>query len=128
MAHDEFPPLTRSGIEVLQHANTANYEDRVGPGGVRPFAAAVIREAVKKARPFIVLPGGLQVLRVADLLDIANNLHDPPPPPPTLDALNQAVRELDGWDGGMEIRTGDWIRERLSIVRRGIAHHCKEQP
>ena len=123
MAHDEFPPLTRSGIEVLQRANTANYEDRVGPGGVCPFAAAVIREAVKQAAPFTCRTTSLQVVAVSDLLTIADNLHALPPPPPTREQMEAALQDLLQDCGGDE-----WLYARLEILKAGIAHHCKEQP
>ena len=122
MAHDEFPPLTRSGIEVLQRANTANYENHVGPGGIRPFAAAVIREAVKQAVPFH--SSTLQVVTVADLLRIADNLHSPPPPPPTREQMDEALQSLADQ---IKDLTGH-LDERLEVVKAGIAHHCKEQP
>jgi hypothetical protein len=125
MAHDEFPPLTRSGIEVLQHANTANYENHVGPGGIRPFAAAVICEAVKQAAPFYF--GTMQVVAVGDLLQIAQNLHDPlppPPHPPTREQMDTALQDLlaDPYRGN------EWLYDRLAILQRGIAYHCKVQP
>jgi hypothetical protein len=126
MAHDEFPPLTRSGIEVLQHANTSNYENRVEPGGVRPFAAAVIREAVKQAAPFCF--GTMQVVAVGDLLQIAQNLHDPlppPPPPPTREEMQDALRSLlDCLDCHPESQ----LAQEAAILAAGIAHHCKVQP
>ena len=125
MAHDEFPPLTRSWIEVLQRANTANYEGRVGPGGVRPFAAAVIREAVKQAAPFTCRTTGLQVVAVSDLLAIADNLHALPPPPPTWEQMEATLNRLWPLLGCQPGSKGD---EYMRTLRRGIAHHCKEQP
>ena len=137
MAHDEFPPLASSGIEVLQRANTANHSS---PGTVRPFAAAVIREAVKQAAPFNlnnivdasiqqVIPShqpekrkGLLVVAVQDLMDIANNLHSPSQPP-TREQMEAALQAL------LQDRGGDeWGYARLEILKAGIAHHCKEQP
>jgi hypothetical protein len=131
MAHDEFPPLTRVEIEVLQSGNRASYLNLPGelPGGVRPFAAAVIREAVKQAAPFHF--GTMQVVAVGDLLQIAQNLHDtlpPPPTPPTREELGQALLELETWERFSEIRTTEWFKERFAVLRRGIAHHCKVQP
>ena len=130
MAHDEFPPLTRSGIEVLQCANTANYETHVGPGGVRPFASAVIREAVKQAAPFTCRTTGLQVVAVSDLLAIADNLHSPPPPPPSRSQMQKAINDLvrRSEDSiGVKWVDEEWINECLKILKAGIAHHCKEQ-
>jgi hypothetical protein len=127
MAHDEFPPLTRSGIEVLQRANTANYENHVGPGGIRPFASAVIREAVKQAAPFTCRTTGLQVVAVSDLLAIADNLHNQLPPPlPTLKDLEEIVRLLDAEVGDKISR--QWTSNPFEALKAGIAHHCKEQP
>ena len=123
MAHDEFPPLTRSGIEVLQRANTANHST---PGTVRPFAAAVIREAVKQALPFTCRTTGLQVVPVSDLLAIADNLHAlPPPPPPTREQMEAVLSRLWPLLGCQPGSKGD---EYMQTLRRGIAHHCKEQP
>jgi len=131
MAHEEFPPLTRVGIEILQSGNRAGYLNLTGelPGGVRPFAAAVIREAIKQAAPFHF--GTMQVVAVGDLLQIAQNLHDPLPPlptPPTREELDQVVLELETWDRFSEIRSTEWFKERFAVLRRGIAHHCKVQP
>ena len=127
MAHDEFPPLTRSGIEVLQRANTANYENHVGPGGIRPFAAAVIREAVKQAVPFH--SSTLQVVTVADLLRIADNLHSPPPPPPTREQMEIALADLlKRTDDPAGCHEDSPIAEFANILRRGIAHYCTLQP
>ena len=141
MAHDEFPPLTRSGIEVLQRANTANYEDRFGPAGVRPFAAAVIREAVIQAAPFNlnnivdmsiqqVVPShqpekrkGFPVVAVQDLIDIADNLHSPPLPPPSREQMEAALHRLTN-----AYERDRWTNEEFETLKRGIAHHCKEQP
>ena len=122
MAHDEFPPLTRSGIEVLQRANTANHSS---PGTVRPFAAAVIREAVEQAAPFQDDSCTLQVVAVADLLRIADNLHSPPPPPPTREQMMLALNQLWSLVDCQPSSKGD---EYMQTLRRGIAHHCKEQP
>ena len=124
MAHDEFPPLTRSGIEVLQRANTANYENHVGPGGIRPFASAVIREAVKQAAPFTCRTTGLLVVAEKDLLDIANNLHALPPTP-TQEQMEAALNHLWPLLGCQPGSKGD---QYMQTLRRGIAHHCKEQP
>jgi hypothetical protein len=125
MAHDEFPPLTHSGIEVLRHANTANYENYSGPGGVRPFAAAVIRETVKQAAPFTCRTTGLQVVAVSDLFAIADNLHSPPPPPPTREQMEAALNRL--WPL-LDCQPGSKGDEYMQTLRRGIDHHCKEQP
>ena len=139
MAHDEFPPLASSGIEVLQRANTANHSSL---GTVRPFAAAVIREAVKQAAPFNlnnvvdasiqqVIPShqpekrkGLLVVAVQDLMDIANNLHSPSQPP-TREQMEAALNRL--WPL-LDCQPGSKGDEYMQTLRRGIAHHCKEQP
>ena len=123
MTHDEFPPLTRSGIEVLQRANTANHSS---PGGVRPFAAAVIREAVKQAAPFTCVTPGLPVVAVSDLLAIADNLHALPPPPPTQSEMNEALAILMFRTEAGQVDSP--LHECVEVLRRGIAHHCKEQP
>jgi hypothetical protein len=129
MAHDEFPPLTRVGIEVLQSGNRASYLNLPGelPGGVRPFAAAVIREAVKQAAPFHF--GTMQVVAVGDLLQIAQNLHDPLPPlptPPTREQMEEALQHLIDMYGARV--AGELTDEHLQTLRAGIAHHCKVQP
>lgn len=143
MTHDEFPPLTRSAIAVLQHANTANYQTHVGPGGVRPFAAAVIREAVKQAAPFNlnnivdisiqqVVPShqpekrkGFPVVAVQDLIDIADNLHSLPQAPPTKEEMEAALRSLLGQ---ITYHPKSQTAQEAEILLAGIAHHCKEQP
>ena len=143
MAHDEFPPLTRSGIEVLQHANTANYENRVEPGGIRPFAAAVIREAVKQAAPFNlvnivdmsiqqVIPShqpekrkDLLVVALQDLMDIADNLHALPPPPPTREQMEEALRFLLDH---LNCNPLSQLAQEAATLAAGIDHYCKEQP
>jgi hypothetical protein len=143
MAHDEFPRLTHSAIAVLQRANTANHETYVGPGGVRPFAAAVIREAVKQAAPFNldnivdmsiqqVIPShqpekrkDFLVIAIQDLMDIADNLHALPPPSPTREEMDYALTHL--WPL-LDCQPGSKGDEYMQILRRGIAHHCKEQP
>ena len=129
MAHDEFPPLTRAGIEVLQSGNRASYLNLPGelPGGVRPFAAAVIREAVKQAAPFHF--GTMQVVAVKDLLQIAQNLHDPLPPlptPPTREQMKEALQHLIDMYGARVAR--ELTDEHLQTLRVCIAHYCKVQP
>ena len=122
MAHEEFPPLTRFAEELLLRVEQAlrpGVDRKDEPWGQeeRTLAAAVIREAKRQ-----VARGDGPSWSNLDL--IADNLHSLPPPP-SMAALRKAVRELEGWDGGMEIRTGDWIRERIGIVKRGIDHHLK---
>jgi len=128
MAHDEFPPLTRAGIEVLQSGNRATYLNLPGdlPGGVRPFAAAVIREAIKQAAPFHF--GTMQVVAVGDLLQIAQNLHDPLPPlptPPTREQMDEALRRLLPL---VDYHPGSECDAWAQTLQRGIAHYCKAQP
>jgi hypothetical protein len=129
MAHDEFPPLTRSTIEVLQQANTAHLANYSGPGGgVRPFAAAVICEAVKQAAPFTCRTTGLQVVAEKDLLDIAKNLHNlspTPPTPPTREEMEDALRSLVG---RIDFHPESQLAQEAAILAAGIAHHCKVQP
>ena len=82
MAHDEFPELTHQAKCVLMN-NMNGWQgiDVSMPYWDRRFAAALLREAVKQAAPLSIGPGSIQVVRVADLLDIADNLHVLPPPP-----------------------------------------------
>ena len=122
-AHEEFPPLTQDAEELLLRVEQAlrpGVDRKDEPWGQeeRTLVAAVIREAKRQS----IWSGYGAAWSDLDL--IADNLHSPPPPP-SMAALRKAVRELEGWDGGMEIRTGDWIRERISIVKRGIDHHLK---
>jgi hypothetical protein len=124
MAHDEFPPLQRAGINILQSANLANYSDSAG--GVRPFAAAVIREAVKQAAPFPFQLGSCLVVAVADLSRIADNLHAPPPPPPTREQMEEALQHLIDMYGARV--AGESTDEHLQTLQSGIAHYCEVQP
>ena len=120
MAHHDFPELTHQAKCVLM--STLKGIDVSRPYWDRRFAAAVIREVVKQAAPLSVGPGSMQVVRVADLLDIADNLHSPPPP--TREEMDAALQSL-----------ADQIKDltgcfdvRLEVVKAGIAHHCKVQP
>ena len=122
MAHDEFPPLQRAGISILQSANLANYSD--SPGGVRPFAAAVIREAVNQVAPYRM--GSHLVVAVADLSRIADNLHAPPPPPPTREQMEEALQHLIDMYGARV--AGESTDEHLQTLQAGIAHYCEVQP
>jgi hypothetical protein len=122
MAHDEFPPLQRAGINILQSANLANYSDSAG--GVRPFAAAVIREAVNQVAPFRM--GSHLVVAVADLSRIADNLHATPPPSPTPEQMNEILQTLVA-QFGSQIGP-EWTSNPFEALKRGIAHHCKVQP
>lgn len=93
--------------------------------GERRFAAAALREAMTQTGTWKIDSDFPKVIDATELEAIADNLHSPPPQPPKLEELDQAVRELEGWNGGMEIRTSDWIRERIGTIRRGINYHCK---
>ena len=121
MAHDEFPPLMDAGRNVL--AVAFHKIDVSKPCWDRRFAAAVIREAVKRAVPFH--SSTLQVVTVADLLRIAENLHSPPPPPPTREQMEATLNRLWPLLGCQPGSKGD---EYMQTLRRGIAHHCMEQP
>ena len=124
MAHDEFPPLTRVGTEVLQSGNRAGC--LYLPGGVCPFAAAVIREAVRQAGPFTVGTGLKgEVVEVVTLNRIADGLHALPPVPPTREEMEDALQSLvDSLDCHPESQ----LAQEAAILAAGIAHHCKVQP
>ena len=122
MAHDEFPPLKPAGINILQSANLANYSNSAG--GVRPFAAAVIRQAIKQAAPFHL--GSYLVVAVADLSRIADNLHATPPPPPTREQMEEALQHLINMYGARV--AVESTNEHLQTLQAGIAHYCKVQP
>ena len=121
MAHHEFPPLTEeaekvlsAGIEARARVSTDN------PGGIhaqRIFAAAVIREAVSLSQQRFNN-------KLQDLELIAQHLHALPPPPPTREQMDTALQDLfaDPYRGN------EWLYDRLVILQRGIAHHCKVQP
>ena len=120
MAHDEFPPLMDAGRNVL--AVAFHKIDVSKPCWDRRFAAAVIREAVKRAVPFH--SSTLQVVTVADLLRIAENLHALPPPP-TKEETESALRCLLG---ALTFEHGSWLDMQAKTLQAGIAYHCKEQP
>ena len=122
MAHDEFPPLTHD-IKAVLDAGVLGL-DTFTPNWSRRFAAAVIREAMEQASPD--RPGSC----LWDCLGaIADNLHALPPPPPTREemeiALGRLLRHTDDPAGCHE---GSLIAELANVLRRGITHHCKEQP
>ena len=123
MAHDEFPPLTNAVRNVLAVAChridiSKDYWDR-------RFSSASIREAVKQAAPYTCRTTGLQVVAVSDLLAIADNLHALPPPPPTREQMEAVLNHL--WPL-LDCQPGSKGDEYMQTLRRGIAHHCKEQP
>ena len=127
-AHEEFPPLTQDAEAVMKAAVSTYPPGFVSIGGdpearVRRLAAAALREGMRQVEPDSTTER--QWRHWLRLEAIADNLHSPPSPPPSMAALRQAVQELEDWDGGMEIRTGDWLRERIGIVKRGIDHHLK---
>jgi hypothetical protein len=74
----------------------------------------------------------MQVVAVGDLLQIAQNLHDPlppPPTPPTREQMEMALgRLLQHTDDPAACHEGSLIAELANVLRRGIAHHCKVQP
>ena len=126
-AHEEFPPLTKEAEKLLLHVEQALHpgvDRKDEPWGQeqRTIAATVIRQALRQVEPAEATER--QWRPWLRLEAMADNLHSLPPPP-SMAALRKAVRELQGWDGGMEIRTGDWIRERIGVVKRGIDHHLK---
>ena len=130
MAHDEFPELTHQAKCVLMN-NMNGWQgiDVSMPYWDRRFAAALLREAVKQAAPLSIGPGSIQVVRVADLLDIADNLHVLPPPPPTREQMEVALgRLLQHTDDPAACHEGSLIAELANVLRRGIAHYCKVQP
>jgi len=127
MAHEEFPLLTEQAKHVL--INTLKYIDVSKPYWDRIFAAAVIREAARRAGPFSVGTGLKgEVVKVVALNRIADSLHALPLVPPTREELDQVVLELEVWERFSEIRSTEWFKERFAVLRRGIAHHCKVQP
>ena len=125
--HNEFPPLEYAARRILESADTRE-ENIIGNTWLRSFAAVVIREAVKLV-PLSVGPGSMQLIRVADLLDIADNLHALPPPPPTREemeiALGRLLRHTDDPAGCHE---GSLIAELANVLRRGITHYCSPTP
>jgi hypothetical protein len=92
------------------------------PNWKRRYLAAGLREAMKQAGSSIWKDNLDALIRITD------NLHALPPPPPTREELDQALLELEAWERFSEIRTTEWFKERFAVLRRGIAHHCKEQP
>lgn len=124
MAHDQFPPLTDAGRNVLAVALhkidvSKSYWDR-------RFSAATIREAVRQAGPFTIGTGiNGEVVRVGILIAIADNLHALPPVPPTREKLKYALNRVSRL---VECQEGSEVGDCLEILRAGIAHYCKEQP
>jgi hypothetical protein len=123
MANDEFPELTHQAKCVL--INALECIDVSRPYWNRRFAAALLREAVKQAAPLSIGPGTIQVVRVADLLDIADNLHALPPPPPTREQMEEALQSLVG---RIDFHPESQFAQEAAILAAGIAHYCKVQP
>ena len=126
-AHDEFPLLTPAAASVLLFTQANRHHADSPRQERRRLIADGIRGAMGQARTWKINSEFPKVIDATELEAIADNLHSPPPAPPKLEDLDQAVRELEGWNGGMEIRTNDWIRERIVTIRRGINHHCAER-
>ena len=123
MAHDEFPPLQEAGRNVL--AVSLHKIDVSKPYWDRRFSAATIREVVRQAGPFTIGSGmSDEVVRVGILVAIADNLHLPLSPP-TREQMEAALNRL--WPL-LDCQPGSKGDEYMQTLRRGIAHHCKEQP
>jgi hypothetical protein len=129
MAHDEFPKLEDEAADVLRDAE---YNlDMTKPYWKRRYLAAGLREAMKQAGSSIWKDN------LNALIRITNNLHALPSPlpspllspPPTREqmeiALGRLLRHTNDPAGCHE---GSLIAELANVLRRGIAHHCKEQP
>jgi hypothetical protein len=122
MAHDEFPELTHQAKCVL--INSLKGIDVSIPNSNRRFAAAVIREAMEQASPD--RRGSCKWDRLGA---IADNLHALPPPPPTREQMEMALgRLLQHTNDPAGCHEGSLIAELANVLRRGITHHCKEQP
>ena len=118
--HDEFPPLTNAVRNVL--AVAFHKIDVSKPYWDRRFAAAVIREAKRQAARG-------DGFAWSDLDLIADNLHSPPPAPPTREEMLKALQELENWqriEAEAMPAAGVSAGKRLEILRRGIAHYCKD--
>ena len=126
-AHEEFPLLTQDAEELLLRVEQALHpgvDRKDEPWGQeeRTLAAAVIREAKRQAAR-----GDGFAWSNLDL--IADNLHSPPPAPPTREEMLKALQELENWQR-IEVEAmpaaGVSAGKRLEILRRGIAHYCKD--
>ena len=106
--HVEFPELTPEAEALLKDSEDLPATDTHWR---RRYLAAGVRAASGRTL------GYNQAL--------ANSLHNPPLPP-TLEELNQALQELEDWDDGVHLSlTRDWLSERISTLKRGIAHHLQ---
>ena len=124
MAHEEFPPLTEQAKRVL--ISTQMSVEFLGPNWNRRFAAAVIREAARQAGPFTVGTGlKCEVVEVAALNCIADNLHALAPVPPTREEMDEVLRGLLSL---VDYHPGSKCDAWAQTLQRGIAHYCKVQP
>jgi hypothetical protein len=126
MAHEEFPSLRMPEKQIL----CAGLKLRISMlGGIRPFVAAIIRQAAKQAQE-ARSPGYTgDLVSVQDLLSFADNIHSLPPSPtfPTREEMEAALQQLLP-HLGYYLKSGSRINCWVETLQRGIAHHCNVQP
>ena len=108
--HVEFPELTPEAEALLKDSEALLVTDIHWR---RRYLAAGVRAANGRALGYC--------------LALANSLHNPLPPP-TLEEMLKALQELENWqqiEGEAIPAAGVSAGNRLEILRRGIAHHCK---